>query len=115
MDLKAARIDSWESRLTDGQQRELYRWTQTPLDRGDGKPSRPGFDECMKHLDALGIERPSRATWFRFKMRMEKERRLEMLYSVKGSCESAKEMTAMAPADLEVAADAFTNLAIDAG
>ena len=113
---KQTRIDAWENCLTDEQQRELYRWTQTPLDRGDGRPpSRPGFDECMVRLDGMGVKRPSRPGWFRFKMRMEKERRLEMLYSVKGSCESAKEMTAMTPADLAVAADAFTNLAIDAG
>ena len=113
--LKTARIDAWESRLTDEQQRELYRWTQTPLDRGDGNPpSRPSFDECMAHIRELGLERPGRSSWFRFKTRMEKERRLEMLYSIKASGESAKDLTAMSPADYELAANVFTNLAIDA-
>ena len=113
--LKTARIDAWESRLTDEQQRELYRWTQTPLDRGDGNPpSRPSFDECMAHLAELGLERPGRSSWFRFKTRMEKERRLEMLYSIQASGESAKDLSSMSPADYELASNVFTNLAIDA-
>ena len=113
--IKLSRIDAWESRLTDEQQRELYRWTQTPLDRGDGNPpSRPGFDECMAHLAELGLERPGRSSWFRFKTRMEKERRLEMLYSIQASGESAKDLSSMSPADYELAANVFTNLAIDA-
>ena len=112
---KQPRIDAWESRLTDEQQRELYRWTQTPLDRGDGNPpSRPSFDECMAHLAELGLERPGRSSWFRFKTRMEKERRLEMLYSIQASGESAKDLSSMSPADYELASNVFTNLAIDA-
>ena len=111
---KQARIDAWESRLADEQQRELYRWTQTPIEDEEGNVRRPNFDECMARVDGLGVGRPSRTAWFRFKARMEKERRLEMLYSVKGSGESAKDLTAMSPADYELAANAFTNLAIDA-
>lgn len=111
---KQARIDAWESRLADEQQRELYRWTQTPIKDEEGNLRRPNFDECMARVDGLGVGRPSRTAWFRFKARMEKERRLEMLYSVKGSGESAKDLTAMSPADYELAANAFTNLAIDA-
>lgn len=111
---KQARIDAWESRLADEQQRELYRWTQTPIEDEEGNLRRPNFDECMARVDGLGVGRPSRTAWFRFKARMEKERRLEMLYSVKGSGESAKDLTAMSPADYELAANAFTNLAIDA-
>ena len=111
---KQARIDAWESRLADEQQRELYRWTQTPIEDEEGNLRRPNFDECMARVDGLGVGRPSRSAWFRFKARMEKERRLEMLYSVKGSGESAKDLTAMSPADYELAANAFTNLAIDA-
>ena len=113
-DPKPARIDAWESRLTDEQQRELYRWTQTPIEDESGNLRRPNFDECMARVDTLGVGRPSRTAWFRFKARMEKERRLEMLYSVKGSGESAKDLTTMSPADYELAANAFTNLAIDA-
>lgn len=112
--LKQRRIDAWESRLADEQQRELYRWTQTPIEDEEGNLRRPNFDECMARVDGLGVGRPSRSAWFRFKARMEKERRLEMLYSVKGSGESAKDLTAMSPADYELAANAFTNLAIDA-
>ena len=111
-DPKPARIDAWESRLTDEQQRELYRWTQTPIEDESGNLRRPNFDECMARVDTLGVGRPSRTAWFRFKARMEKERRLEMLYSVKGSGESAKDLTTMSPADYELAANAFTNLAI---
>ena len=111
---KQARIDAWESHLADEQQRELYRWTQTPIEDEEGNLRRPNFDECMARVDGLGVGRPSRTAWFRFKARMEKERRLEMLYSVKGSGESAKDLTAMSPADYELAANAFTNLAIDA-
>ena len=114
-DLKQKRSDSWENCLTDEQQRELYRWVQTPFEDEAGETRRHTFDECMAHLDEMGVRRPSRPGWFRFKARMEKERRVEMLYSVRASCESAKELTAMTPADLAVAADAFTNLAIDAG
>ena len=113
--IKTARIDAWESRLTDSEQRELYRWTQTPIDRGDGSGARrPGYDECMAHLAELGLERPGRSSWFRFKTRMEKERRLEMLYSIQASGESAKDLSSMSPADYELASNVFTNLAIDA-
>ena len=70
--LKLRRIDAWESRLTDEQQRELYRWTQTPAEQADGNVRRPSFDECMAHLDELKIDRPSRGAWFRFKAAMQK-------------------------------------------
>ena len=112
--LKLRRIDAWESRLTDEQQRELYRWTQTPLDKGDGDVRRPSFDECMAHLDELGLDRPSRGAWFRFKAAMQKMLREELLYSVAASSESAKDLKEMTPADYALAADTFTNLAIDA-
>ena len=112
--LKLRRIDAWESRLTDEQQRELYRWTQTPLDKGDGDVRRPSFDECMAHLDELKIDRPSRGAWFRFKAAMQKMLREELLYSVAASSESAKDLKEMTPADYALAADTFTNLAIDA-
>lgn len=112
--LKLRRIDAWESRLTDEQQRELYRWTQTPLDKGDGDLRRPSFDECMAHLDELGLDRPSRGAWFRFKAAMQKMLREELLYSVSASAESAKDLKEMTPADYALAADTFTNLAIDA-
>ena len=108
------RSDSWESCLTDAQQRELYRWTQTPFEDDAGVTRRPDFDECMKHLDSLGVSRPSYPTWFRFKGRMEKKNRFGMLYSIQASGESAKDMAAMTPADYALAADTFTNLAIDA-
>lgn len=113
--IKLRRIDAWESRLTDEQQRELYRWTQTPTDKGDGNPPRrPSFDECMAHLDELGLDRPSRGAWFRFKAAMQKMLREELLYSVAASSESAKDLKEMTPADYALAADTFTNLAIDA-
>lgn len=112
--LKQRRIDAWESRLTDEQQRELYRWTQTPLDKGDGDLRRPSFDECMAHLDELGLDRPSRGAWFRFKAAMQKMLREELLYSVSASAESAKDLKAMTPPDNALAADTFANLAIDA-
>ena len=112
--LKLRRIDAWESRLTDEQQRELYRWTQTPLDKGDGDVRRPSFDECMARLDEMGVPRPSRGAWFRFKAAMQKMLREELLYSVAASSESAKDLKEMTPADYALAADTFTNLAIDA-
>ena len=112
--LKLRRIDAWESRLTDEQQRELYRWTQTPAEQADGNVRRPSFDECMAHLDELGLDRPSRGAWFRFKAAMQKMLREELLYSVAASSESAKDLKEMTPADYALAADTFTNLAIDA-
>ena len=118
--IKLRRIDAWESRLTDEQQRELYRWTQTPREvkvegEGEGKVvRRPSFDECMAHLDELGLDRPSRGAWFRFKAAMQKMLREELLYSVAASSESAKDLKEMTPADYALAADTFTNLAIDA-
>ena len=112
--IKLRRIDAWESRLTDEQQRELYRWTQTPLDKGDGDVRRPSFDECMARLDEMGVPRPSRGAWFRFKAAMQKMLREELLYSVAASSESAKDLKEMTPADYALAADTFTNLAIDA-
>lgn len=118
--IKLRRIDAWESRLTDEQQRELYRWTQTPREvkvegEGEGKVvRRPNFDECMAHLDELKIDRPSRGAWFRFKAAMQKMLREELLYSVAASSESAKDLKEMTPADYALAADTFTNLAIDA-
>ena len=118
--LKLRRIDAWESRLTDEQQRELYRWTQTPREvkvegEGEGKVvRRPNFDECMARLDEMGVPRPSRGAWFRFKAAMQKMLREELLYSVAASSESAKDLKEMTPADYALAADTFTNLAIDA-
>ena len=112
--IKLRRIDAWESRLTDEQQRELYRWTQTPAEQPDGNVRRPSFDECMAHLDELRIDRPSRGAWFRFKAAMQKMLREELLYSVAASSESAKDLKEMTPADYALAADTFTNLAIDA-
>ena len=118
--LKLRRIDAWESRLTDEQQRELYRWTQTPREvkvegEGEGKVvRRPSFDECMARLDEMGVPRPSRGAWFRFKAAMQKMLREELLYSVAASSESAKDLKEMTPADYALAADTFTNLAIDA-
>ena len=112
--LKLRRIDAWESRLTDEQQRELYRWTQTPVECANGNFRRPNFDECMAHLYELGLDRPSRGAWFRFKAAMQKMLREELLYSVQASSESAKDLKAMTPADYALAADTFTNLAIDA-
>lgn len=112
--LKLRRIDAWESRLADEQQRGLYRWTQTPAEQPDGTVRRPSFDECMAHLDELGIDRPSRGAWFRFKAAMQKMLREELLYSVQASAESAKDLKEMTPADYALAADTFTNLAIDA-
>ena len=112
--IKTRRIDAWESRLTDEQQRELYRWTQTPLDKGDGDVRRPNFDECMAHLKELGLDLPSRGAWFRFKAAMQKMLREELLYSVAASSESAKDLKDMTPTDYALAADTFTNLAIDA-
>ena len=118
--IKLRRIDAWESRLTDEQQRELYRWTQTPREvkvegEGEGKVvRRPNFDECMARLDEMGVPRPSRGAWFRFKAAMQKMLREELLYSVAASSESAKDLKEMTPADYALAADTFTNLAIDA-
>ena len=118
--LKLRRIDAWESRLTDEQQRELYRWTQTPREvkvegEGEGKVvRRPNFDECMARLDEMGVPRPSRGAWFRFKAAMQKMLREELLYSVAASSESAKDLKEITPADYALAADTFTNLAIDA-
>ena len=112
--IKLRRIDAWESRLTDEQQRELYRWTQTPAEQADGNVRRPSFDECMEHLYELKIDRPSRGAWFRFKAAMQKMLREELLYSVAASSESAKDLKEMTPADYALAADTFTNLAIDA-
>lgn len=118
--IKLRRIDAWESRLTDEQQRELYRWTQTPREvkvegEGEGKVvRRPSFDECMARLDEMGVPRPSRGAWFRFKAAMQKMLREELLYSVAASSESAKDLKEMTPADYALAADTFTNLAIDA-
>ena len=116
--LKLRRIDAWESRLTDEQQRELYRWTQTPraVEKagGGGELRRPNFDECMARLDEMGVPRPSRGAWFRFKAAMQKMLREELLYSVAASSESAKDLKEMTPADYALAADTFTNLAIDA-
>ena len=118
--IKLRRIDAWESRLTDEQQRELYRWTQTPREvkvegEGEGKVvRRPNFDECMAYIDELKIDRPSRGAWFRFKAAMQKMLREELLYSVAASSESAKDLKEMTPADYALAADTFTNLAIDA-
>ena len=112
--LKLRRIDAWESRLTDEQQRELYRWTQTPAEQADGDVRRPSFDECMARLDEMGVPRPSRGAWFRFKAAMQKMLREELLYSVAASSESAKDLKEMTPADYALAADTFTNLAIDA-
>ena len=114
--IKLRRIDAWESRLTDEQQRELYRWTQTPVEcEGEGKVvRRPNFDECMARLDEMGVPRPSRGAWFRFKAAMQKMLREELLYSVAASSESAKDLKEMTPADYALAADTFTNLAIDA-
>ena len=118
--IKLRRIDAWESRLTDEQQRELYRWTQTPREvkvegEGEGKVvRRPNFDECMARLDEMGVPRPSRGAWFRFKAAMQKMLREELLYSVAASSESAKDLKEMTPADYALSADTFTNLAIDA-
>ncbi len=112
--IKLRRIDAWESRLTDEQQRELYRWTQTPAEQADGNVRRPNFDECMARLDEMGVPRPSRGAWFRFKAAMQKMLREELLYSVAASSESAKDLKEMTPADYALAADTFTNLAIDA-
>ena len=118
--IELRRIDAWESRLTDEQQRELYRWTQTPREvkvegEGEGKVvRRPNFDECMARLDEMGVPRPSRGAWFRFKAAMQKMLREELLYSVAASSESAKDLKEMTPADYALAADTFTNLAIDA-
>ena len=118
--IKLRRIDAWESRLTDEQQRELYRWTQTPREvkvegEGEGKVvRRPNFDECMARLDEMGVPRPSRGAWFRFKAAMQKMLREELLYSVAASSESAKDLKEMTPADYALAADTFTNRAIDA-
>ena len=112
--IKLRRIDAWESRLTDEQQRELYRWTQTPAEQADGDVRRPSFDECMARLDEMGVPRPSRGAWFRFKAAMQKMLREELLYSVAASSESAKDLKEMTPADYALAADTFTNLAIDA-
>ena len=112
--IKTRRIDAWESRLTDEQQRELYRWTQTPVERADGNVRRPNFDECMAHLKELKLDRPSRGAWFRFKAAMQKMLREELLYSVAASSESAKDLKDMTPTDYALAADTFTNLAIDA-
>ena len=116
--IKLRRIDAWESRLTDEQQRELYRWTQTPREvekaGGGGELRRPNFDECMARLDEMGVPRPSRGAWFRFKAAMQKMLREELLYSVAASSESAKDLKEMTPADYALAADTFTNLAIDA-
>ena len=114
-ELKSKRADSWECCMSDEQQRELYRWALTPFEDEAKNFRRPNFDECMRHLDEMGVKRPSRPGWFRFKVRMEKDRRLEMLYSVQGSGESAKDLAAMSPADYALAADTFTNMALDAG
>lgn len=114
-ELKSKRTDCWECCMSDEQQRELYSWVLTPFEDEAKNSRRPNFDECMEHLDAMGVKRPSYNGWFRFKARMEKDRRREMLYSIKGSGESAKDLAAMSPADYELAADTFTNMAIDAG
>ena len=45
---------------------------------------------------------------------MQKMLREELLYSVAASSESAKDLKEMTPADYALAADTFTNLAIDA-